>query len=153
MKILENLKVKSTETISKGFLLYFFDVEHLESELIPLTEIPSTIRLKKTQEVFELAEPAIFLSGKPVFFVVRGNPLSLTVDMAETQLKKKGYSASEIDARIESIYTNQLFRRKFVSKEWIFAWFLSILLTVTTTWMVAHNYFSLIVNSAEGGTP
>lgn len=120
-----------------AYLLYFYDPESLNSKIFPLYRLETTIRLKSTNETFNLSQPAFYLEGRPVFIVLRDYPTSISMEFMETEKRKslieKGYTASEIDAKIHSIYTQRVFRSK---------------MTDLTTWtiLILSNVLSFAVS-------
>lgn len=135
----EKAKFKTTENIAfAGYVLYFWNPEHLECDLKPLPSIAPTCRIKGTNEIYQLGKPAMFLNGKPLFVVVRDVPYSIELQLESkskviSKLKEKGYTSSEIDAKIHSIYTNQIFRSKRLSKTDFIIFILSIITSVLLT--------------------
>ena len=121
-----------------GYLIYIWNPEHIECELKPLPTIQPICRLASVNETYQLGKPALFFNGKPVFIVIRGIPYSIelkftTKDKDVIALIEKGYSASEVDAKIHSVYTNSIFRNKRWSKMDALVYILSIITTALTT--------------------
>ena len=127
---------KNVDITIEAFVLYFYDKEKLVSKLVEIEDLTSIVTFKDSEEKIKLDEPAFYLRDKPVFIVVRGNPLSIKLELLEESFVEKGYSSDEINAKIESIYTNEIFKRKFVSTEWIVAWILSIFLSIAATLLI-----------------
>jgi hypothetical protein len=122
-----------------GYVLYIWNPNKLECKLLPLTEIKPTCRINSTAETFQLGKPAMFIDGKPLFVLIRDIPysieLELLTDKTREYIKEKGYSASEIDAKINSVYTNRIFRSKRLNKTDFIIFGLAILTTILTTSM------------------
>lgn len=136
----DKLKHRATRELAfAGYILYIWNPEKLECKLHPLTEIKPTCRVNSTSETFQLGKPAFFIDGKPLFVLVRGIPYSIELKLLDKKERKrldeKGYSASEIDAKVNSIYTNQIFRAKRLNKNDIIIFVLSIITSVLTTSM------------------
>ena len=136
----DTLVKKIKEIEYSAYAHYFYNPEHLESEIFPIVVINPTFILKRTQETFELGKPAYFLKGKPVFILVRDLPFSIELEFSQSKeliktLKEKGYSAKDINAKLNSIYVNQVFRSKRFNKQDILLFLLSILTSVLITAM------------------
>jgi len=121
-----------------GYLIYIWNPEHIECELKPLPTIQPICRLASVNETYQLGKPAMFFNGKPVFIVIRGIPYSIELEFITREkdialLMEKGYSASEIDAKVHSVYTNSIFRNKRWSKMDTLVYILSIITTALTT--------------------
>ena len=121
-----------------GYLIYIWNPEHIECELKPLPTIQPICRLASVNETYQLGKPAMFFNGKPVFIVLRGIPYSIELEFTTNEkevikLMEKGYSASEIDAKVHSVYTNSIFRNKRWSKMDALVYILSIITTALTT--------------------
>lgn len=147
------IKHKTKESIAfMGYVLYFWNTDKLQAKLHPLPEIPPTIRIKSTGEKFELGKPAFFIDGKPLFVLLRGIPFSIEIEIKNSKYKiknengekipiieNKGYSANEIDAKLNSIYVNRIFRAKSLTTTHIIIFILSLLSSVLITsmfWMI-----------------
>lgn len=107
----EKIKNKMASVEEKGYLHYIFDSEKWESKLYPLPKIKPILELSEFNETYNLDRVAYYLNGKPVFLVIRGIPYSLELTQTEKILTLKGYSASEIHAKLNSIYVNNVFRK------------------------------------------
>ena len=121
-----------------GYLIYIWNPKHIECELKPLPTIQPICRLASVNETYQLGKPAMFFNGKPVFIVLRGIPYSIELEIKTNEkdialLMEKGYSASEIDAKVHSVYTNSIFRNKRWSKMDTLVYILSIITTALTT--------------------
>lgn len=103
-------KMKEIEDI-QGYVHYVFDLDKWESEMIPLPKIKPILERKAYNETYRLDKVAYYLNGKPVFLIIRGVPFSLEIEETNTVLRIKGYSADEINAKINSIYVNSIFRK------------------------------------------
>jgi len=138
----ERLKHKARENVAfAGYLLYIWNPEKLHSKLYPLPEVKSTVRISSTGESFNLGKPSLYLEGKPLFIVIRELPYSIELELKDNNyhfkvLEEKGYTASEIDAKINSMYVNQIFRAKRLTKTDIIVFLLSILSSILITSMM-----------------
>ena len=131
-----DFKVKGKKFLAfAGYLFYIWDKENLNIKLFPLPYIQPTCRLRSTSEVFKLDRPSFYLDGKPAFIVIREFPISLQLDLKNDKLKLKeiGYSSSDIDAKISSIYINRIFRQLKLTPLQILLWFMSIAMSVMIT--------------------
>ena len=117
-----------------GGILYFMNKKNCI--YITLRKIHPVIRLKKTNEVFKLEKPSFFISGKPIWILKRGNPISIKMELDFEQYVEKGYSSDEIDAKINSIYTNSIFRRNFINKTTIITLILSNIISIMSTYII-----------------
>lgn len=137
MKILEKVKKEVSANIFEGYCLYLYDNENLNCKMFPLQSIQPTLRIKASNETFALDNPAFYIEGKPVFICLRGNPISISMELMDKNARKilieKGYSASEIDAKINSIYTNNIFRKRMIDSSLIITYILSICVSVLST--------------------
>jgi len=139
--VIEKVKAKARESLALGgYLLYIWNPEKLNCKLFPLPEVKSTVRISSYSETFQLGKPAMFLEGKPLFIVVREIPYSIELELIDNDernklLTEKGYTPSEIDAKINSIYVNRIFRAKRLSRTDIIIFGLSILATALITAM------------------
>ena len=148
-------KVKdfATEKIAySGYLLYIWNSEKLAMELKPMVSIEPTIQIRSTKEIFQVGIPAGILNGKPLFVAVRGIPYTVEMDLTQTKIKDgfktlltlKGYSASEIEAKLNSIYINRIFRAKVLSRNMLILWILSLITSVLITSMGFMVYIMAI---------
>lgn len=81
-----------------GYILYVYNDEHLFCKLIPLTEITSMIRTNK-DETFYLGKPALNISGKPLWIIIREIPYSVEIEIMDIRklLIMKGYDTIETE--------------------------------------------------------
>ncbi len=129
--------------VYKAKVLYFFDSETLNCEVKYLVEITPNLRLKDTQETFKLDTPAYYENGIPIFIILRDFPSSISLSFMEKEKRKelteKGYSASEIDAKLTSVYTNHIFRKSAIEPKIVLIFALSILLSIVSTVLVCKT--------------
>jgi len=139
----------------KGYVLYFYNVEHLESELIPLTSIPPSIMIKKTQELFSTEKIAFFLSGKPVIILKRGSHISVELkfelektkgefmDKKETKevLKEIGMSSFEQQKLFGSTAFQSVFRKNIIS----FATLMTVIAISLISVLITMLIYSMII--------
>lgn len=142
MEKLKN-KIKETEELA-GYVHYVYDIDKWESILKPLPKIKPILELKNENETYKLDKIAYYLNGKPVFLVVRGIPFSLEIEETNTVLRIKGYSADEINAKINSIYVNSVFRKGSLQ----FKDYLVLLLSNIITGLVVYiiTFMSMLAN-------
>lgn len=131
MKIRE--KLKEIESI-EAYAHYVYDRDKWESRLIPIPKIKPILEIKSANETYSLDKVAYYLNGKPVFLLLRGVPFSLEIQETEKILTMKGYSASEINAKLNSIYTNHVFRKGSLQ----FKDYLVLILTNIITGLVVY---------------
>jgi len=120
-----------------GYVLYCYNPQNLNFKLIPLGE------------VFNLGQPSMYLEGKPLFIVVREIPYSIDLVLDKSKLYEKGYSASEIDAKIHSIYTQRIFRPPRITFQAVILIILTILTSCLITYMLTAMYFNSIIESLK----
>lgn len=142
-------KIEEIEDI-KCFIHYVFDVDKWESRLFPSKEIKPIFESKSFKEIYYLDKVCYYLDGKPVFLVVRGVPYSLEFAKLQENLTIKGYSASEIEAKINSIYVNSVFRKSaFTFREYL-SWLLSLLVCGLSVYIL--TYFSVSAQYQQNQT-
>lgn len=128
---MEKTKSLKKEVLTKGYLLYFYDIRHFESELIPLPRISTTIELRDYNERFDLDKPAFYITGLPVWIVFRNLPFSIEFNDFETLNEEKlGFkipTSSEIQSKAHSLYTKMIFGKKMVDNSY---YLISLLLCV-----------------------
>jgi len=103
-------KIKDLEEI-QGYVHYVYDLDKWETRIHPLPKIKPILEFRELHETYKLDKVAYYLSGKPVFLIIRGIPYSLEIEETDKVLKIKGYSADEIEAKINSVYVNTVFRK------------------------------------------
>ncbi|HEC92910.1 MAG TPA: hypothetical protein ENI51_07980 [Candidatus Atribacteria bacterium] len=134
-----------------GYVLYCYNPQNLNFKLIPLPRLQSTLRIKNTGEVFNLGKPSMYLEGKPLFIVVREIPFSIDLELDKNRLYEKGYSASEIDAKIHSIYTQRIFRPPRITFQAVILIILTILTSCLITYMLTAMYYNSIIEALKEG--
>lgn len=150
-------KIKNLEEI-RGFVHYIYDIDKWESQLHPLPEIKPTLTLKSKNEIYRLDRVCYYLNGKPVFLIIRGIPYSLELERTTDLLKIKGYSADEIEAKINSIYTNAVFRKGSLQFKDYLVLFLTNVITALSVYIITFMYASAsnpsvntVTNATVGG--
>lgn len=148
-------KLKKLEEIS-AYVHYVFDIDKWESELLPLPQIKPLLELKSYNETYKLDSVAYYLNGKPVFLIIRGIPFSLEIEETNKMLRIKGYSADEINAKINSIYVNSVFRKGSLQFKDYLVLFLTNIITglmvyIITFMSMTANQNSTITNAMVGG--
>ena len=172
MDLIEKSKQKLKGFFSfKGFGIYIYNLETMASEIIPLPKIPPILRIKSSQELIALGKPTMTLEGKQVFFMVRGLPYSieskiepqkitdddikylksigLTKNQLDTMTERffftmKGFSASDIDAKLNSIYIQKLTRPNKLIFTNIMIILLIMFSTSITTFLITYFYMNSI---------
>jgi hypothetical protein len=69
-------------------------------------------------------------------FIVRGFPISITLEFLENRLIEKGYTSDEIEAKVSSIYTNNIFRKKLMDTNIIIMFVLWSIVLVMLTYII-----------------
>lgn len=152
MSIINNLKskIKENEEI-EAFVHYIYDIDKWESRLIPLPKIKPLLELKSKNELYKLEKIAYYLNGKPVFLLVRGIAFSLELEKLENTLRIKGYSADEIQAKLNSIYVNSIFRKGSLQFKDYLVLILTNIIVALTTYII--TYFSVMSSSIGASAP
>lgn len=147
-------KKGAKELIAKfgGYVLYIWNTEKHFCELKNLTEAKDSVRIKSTGETIKLAEPTILIDGRPTWICVREFPISINLELDKDRnaLIEKGYSASEIDAKLHSPYTNRIYRLKSLSRQQkiIFLVSLSLVACITSIiWIFSYGGLPNSVNN------
>lgn len=142
----------------RGYVLYFFNPEHLECELKPLKSIQKWWRNKYTGELFELGNATFFMDGLPVFLVFRNVPYSIEFEYGELSederkiLTRKGYSAAEIEAKLYSAYTQFIFKKKTFNFQSLVTLILAIILTALVTFTICNSIMGPAYTDSLGNT-
>jgi len=136
-----NVVSKTKETLKTllsfaGYCLYFYNTKHLNCKLLPLPFIQPTLRIREFSESFVLKEPAFYISGRPVFVCLRGFPVSIKMKLFNFLLVNEGYTSDEMDAILNSAFTERVFRAPRLSLQIVLLWLMSIITTNLITMMV-----------------
>lgn len=140
-------KLKENEEI-QGYVHYVFDIDKWESEMKPLPKIKPILELKALNETYKLDKVCYYLNGKPVFLIIRGIPFSLEIEETDKVLRLKGYSADEINAKINSIYVNSVFRKGSLQ----FKDYIVLLLTNVITGLVVYIITFMSMLASQNST-
>ena len=155
----QKIKEKLEELSFKGFILYIFDLKHLEAKLKGLPKLASHVTIAETQERVQLDKPAFYLEGKPVWVCIRNFPLSVELEEInlEGEIKKLPFrlpTAAEIESKVKSLYAKLVFGKKLVDS----SYYLISLLLCALTGLIVHLLDRIyliqqnpIVNSTVGG--
>lgn len=140
-RLTENLKSKTNEEIIKGHVLYFFNDKNKMAILKNLAKISPVLESSEYNEIYALGNPAFYLLDKPVWILCRGIPFSLEMDDLDESngiYKIKGYSASEIQAKVNSIPVNKVFRMGNLHfKEYLII-FLTNVISILATYIIVN---------------
>jgi hypothetical protein len=158
----------------KAYAIYFFDREKYAFEIHPLPSIKPVLHLKSYNERYSLDKVAGYLQGKPCFILLRGIPFSVEIEECsdlvneeidpnnphKKMLRFKGYTASEIDAKIGSVYTNSVFRKGSLGfKDYVVMILTNVITGLTVYLITVLSRFSElqasneIVNATVGVSP
>lgn len=160
----QKLQNEIENVVGVGYILYIYDSEKMNSTLYPLLRIQPSVKIGATNEVFSLDKPAFQIEGKPVFICIRNCPYSIEFEMlkekfvddledvdkpenSNCRVIEKKYSASEIDARVGSVYYNQIFRKKAIDSITIVIFVLSILLAIAITVIILNQIHTSEMNT------
>ena len=112
----------------KGFIEYIHNAELMITTIKPLTSIPYTLTINKTER-FVLLEPTKVLFGKPCWSLQKGYPLSIRMKMVQTNfpilvkdnteneiLEKETLLKNTIDV-IKDSNINETIEKSIVKKE------------------------------------
>lgn len=144
----------STEKVridKKGIVNYIWSRENMviERKVIPFCE--PILHIKSTDEFFILDKPAYYEGKYPVWFVERGNPVSLLFERASGACMDNGVvreiprTSSEIKAIISSMYWQLSFRRTKLSP----AQYLYIIVLIICCCLVEGIAF-ILYNQSKG---
>jgi len=128
-----------------AWLLYFWTTNHsLNAELVSINSIKPEIDISNFEEMFRLNQPAFFISGKPVFVVKRGYPISINLEFISDKERSKitekfNITSDEFYSLMKSSYKNQIFKNTLSSKEFIIIFFMGIFCTALLCCVIFLN--------------
>lgn len=127
---------------TKGVILYVWNKDFMSAKLLGITEINPVVHIRNTKELYLMENPIFVIDGKPIFMIIRGIPYSLEIilNVNKSQyffFELKGYTATEIHAKIKSIYTNVLYRQNPSLK-----FYLTMLLLMMIQGLLSHIIYS-----------
>lgn len=128
----------------KAFVYYFWSLETMAFRIIGINQIYPLFEILETQELFFLDKPTMTTLGKPVFWLVKGCPLSQqivkTKDANEmsNNFTLMGYNSSQIKAMVRSPIFIRIFGLQKLSFKTIT---LIILLNIINT-LICYIVFS-----------
>jgi len=138
---------------TKGVILYVWNKDFMSAKLLGITEINPVVHIRNTKELYLIQNPIFVIDGKPIFMVIRGIPYSLEIilNVNKSQyffFELKGYTATEVHAKIKSIYTNVLYRQSPSLK-----FYLTMLLLMIIEGLMFHiiysNYYLSMVKGKD----
>ena len=62
-----------------AFAFYFWNLDQMNFRIIGLTEVIPLLEIVDTREIFYLDIPTLSSNGIPIFWLVRGIPISMTI--------------------------------------------------------------------------
>jgi hypothetical protein len=106
------------------------------------------LEISRYGETYDISKTAFYIDGKPVFLIIKDIPMSLEFKEFDKKAKSfelKGYSAAEINSRINSVYVNTIFRKGNLQFKDYLVILLSNIITglvvyILTTLTTAANY-------------
>lgn len=133
---------------TKGVILYVWNKDFMSAKLLGITEINPVVHIRNTKELYLIQNPIFVIDGKPIFMIVRGIPYSLEIilNVNKTQhffFELKGYSSTEVHAKIKSIYTNVLYRQSPSLKFYLTMFLLMIIEGLLLHIIYANYYLSI----------
>lgn len=150
---LEGLKQKAKHsadkrTARKGWVLFFYNEDHLVARLKSLSHIPPVLTSSETQESFDRGKPAFFLYELPVWICISGIPHTFELEFHSVKeereiLREHGYTAEEIYSKIHSVFKNELWDSRALDKKYY------ILLLICCA--LSSSLTALVMSLAFGG--
>lgn len=130
---------------TKGVILYVWNKDFMSAKLLGITEINPVVHIRNTKELYLMENPIFVIDGKPIFMIIRGIPYSLEIilNVNKSQhffFELKGYTATEVHAKIKSIYTNVLYRQS-PSLKFYLTMFLLMIIEGLALHIIYSNYF------------
>jgi len=131
---------------TKGVILYVWNKDFMSAKLLGITEINPVVHIRNTKELYLIENPIFIIDGKPIFMVVRGIPYTLEIilNVNKSQhffFELKGYTSTEVHAKIKSIYTNVLYRQS-PSLKFYLTMFLLMIIEALALHIVYANYYA-----------
>lgn len=138
---------------SKGVVLYVWNKDFMSAKLLGITEINPILHIRNTKELYLIENPIFVIDGKPIFMVIRGIPYSLEIilNVNKSQhffFELKGYTSTEIHAKIKSIYTNVLYRQS-PSLKFYLTLFLLMIIEALALHIIYTNYYMSIMKGMK----
>lgn len=132
---------------TKGVILYVWNKDFMSAKLLGITEINPVVHIRNTKELYLIQNPIFVIDGKPIFMVVRGIPYSLEIilNVNKSQhffFELKGYTSTEVHAKIKSIYTNVLYRQS-PSLKFYLTMFLLMIIEGLLLHIIYANFFTV----------
>lgn len=141
---------------TKGVILYVWNKDFMSAKLLGITEINPVVHIRNTKELYLIENPIFVIDGKPIFMVIRGIPYSLEIilNVNKSQhffFELKGYTSTEIHAKIKSIYTNVLYRQS-PSLKFYLTMFLLMIIEGLALHIVYANYYEQELQKEKKGS-
>lgn len=139
---------------TKGVILYVWNKDFMSAKLLGITEINPVVHIRNTKELYLIENPIFVIDGKPIFMVIRGIPYTLEIilNVNKSQhffFQLKGYTATEVHAKIKSIYTNVLYRQSPSLKFYLTMFLLMIIEGLALHILYANYYAEQIVKAKK----
>lgn len=141
---------------TKGVILYVWNKDFMSAKLLGITEINPVVHIRNTKELYLIENPIFVIDGKPIFMVIRGIPYTLEIilNVNKSQhffFQLKGYTATEVHAKIKSIYTNVLYRQS-PSLKFYLTMFLLMIIEGLGLHIIYSNYYAEQIKDAKKGS-
>lgn len=136
-------KAINQNIVVKRLIYYFYDWKTKNAVLYKDTSLQEVWNNEQTEETFSLNEVAFYYEGIPVYFVIRDFNISVGLDFFDDNRKlvEKGYSASDVHAKIQSQYIDRVFKQaNKVDTRWIFTIIVLCSLCIACTVIVFLPY-------------
>jgi len=138
---------------TKGVILYVWNKDFMSAKLLGITEINPVLHIRNTKELYLVENPIFVIDGKPIFMVIRGIPYTLEIilNVNKSQhffFELKGYTATEVHAKIKSIYTNVLYRQS-PSLKFYLTMFLLMIIEGLALHILYANYYAEQIQKAK----
>lgn len=130
-------------TGSKAIIQYSWDKERMICDLKKIQTVKPVFIYRKTNESFLLNRPYCSIQGIPVFLLLRGFPVSISLDLKDDKLivPEKGYSSQEIQVMNESHYKLRLFGKHARPPTDFVIFTLWTILIIAFTYIFCQNLF------------
>lgn len=135
----------------KAFVYYFWNPENMNYRIIGLRNVNPLFEIIETKELFFLDKPTMSTLGKPVFWLIKGVPLSQKISFSKdyntmsTQFTVQGYNASQIYAMVKSPLFMSIFGKHQIPLK---TYLLFICMEIITI-LICYIFFSTIFMSTR----
>lgn len=111
---------------------------------IPEKEIKITNEKSNENTIVQLGKPTLYLDGKPLFMVYQGLKGSVVLDLDKNREIIRGFSSSEIRARLKSQFKQKVFKNQKSNSKLFYIIVLLILSSILITVFFSITYYTSI---------